>query len=189
MIATLARHDASGTSWQSACPGDEPCLHGSDVTGTRVRPVMGHQREPGRSYGRWQNPWPGPATPEAARASPMSRRRSAPVAPIAGIAAPPMSQPGPHRVRQRGPARQAWRSDLPHAPAHRVPLHLRIPSRLPIGSLRPKSRRSGDSTPLPLGRYAGCPGAQALPLAGVGGSVLACRPSSQSGADVATTLL
>ena len=77
-----------------------------------------------------------------------------------------------------------------HAPAQRHPPYLRTPSRLPIGSLRPKSRRfRGTSASLPPGRYAGRPGAQALPLAGVHGSVLACRPSSQSGADVATTLL
>ena len=123
-------------------------------------------------------------TPGAAPASPTSRRRSAPVAPIAGIAAPPMSQPGSVGQPGRLVVRPA------HAPAQRHPPYLRTPSRLPIGSLRPKSRRfRGTSASSPPGRYAGCPGPQALPLAGVHGSVLACRPSSQSGADVATTLL
>ena len=163
---------------------------GSDVTGTRARPVMGHQREPGRSYGRWQNPWPGPATPEAARASPMSRRRSAPVAPIAGIAAPPMSQPGSHQ--QSGSVGQPGRRGGPTC-RMRQPTDLRCTcgSQAVCRSAlcAPSPGAPGTSTPLHPGRYAGCPGAQALPLAGVGGSVLACRPSSQSGADVATTLL
>ena len=159
------------------------------LTGTRVNrswaisvslaaPMVG-----GKTHGEARPP------PKAARASPMSRRRSAPVAPIAGIAAPPMSQPGSH---QSGSPGQPGRRGGPTC-RMRQPTDLRCTcgSQAVCRSAlcAPSPGAPGTSTPLHPGRYAGCPGAQALPLAGVGGSVLACRPSSQSGADVATTLL
>ena len=133
MNATLTRHNASGSGWQSACPRPEPCVQEMRKAG--CCPSSRQSRKPASSQAR-------PPHPRATRSCEPGRCKARWLRTMAGL----------RQIRSLSmrcsPHPKPWRCGGLDASAPRV------------------------DTPVAL-RGERCP------LAGVRGSVLACRPSSQ----------